>query len=135
MSSDPIENLPVKSLKSEEGADELLSSPEMQPYLNVMMAEMKGEDLTPFLAAISQLPLEKRYVWRVASALKWAFADFDHATVMVDRETLGLEDMARVQELLQHRPLQFCLFLKALFGPDEMARMMIKSVAIAKQVD
>jgi len=31
-----------------------------------MMAHMQGDDTAPLLSAISELPLEKRYVWRVA---------------------------------------------------------------------
>ena len=30
-----------------------------------------------FIEALAALPLEERYVWRVASALKWAFADLE----------------------------------------------------------
>jgi hypothetical protein len=30
---------------------------------------------------VAELPLEKRYVWRVASTLKWAFADYDSANI------------------------------------------------------
>jgi hypothetical protein len=29
------------------------------------------------LEVVRDLPLEKRYTWRVFSALKWAFADFE----------------------------------------------------------
>ncbi len=39
------------------------------------------------------LPLEKRYAWRVASALKWAFADFENLNVVADRRTLSQEDL------------------------------------------
>jgi hypothetical protein len=38
------------------------------------------------LEVVRQLPLEKRYVWRVASALKWGFADFDNVNVNADRK-------------------------------------------------
>jgi hypothetical protein len=59
------------------GAEELASSAEMRPYIEFAMAVMKGADPTPELEAIRQLPLEKRYVWRIVSALRWGFADFD----------------------------------------------------------
>ena len=42
----------------------------MHPYLRLIMAEMQGHDVTAQRASITALPLEKRYVWRVASALK-----------------------------------------------------------------
>ena len=48
----------------------------MEPCINFAMAVMQDSDPTNELAAIRELPFEKRYVWRVASALKWGFADF-----------------------------------------------------------
>jgi hypothetical protein len=69
--------MPIKDLRQEEGAGELSSSPDMEPYLEYLVALMQGADVQPHLEALSKLPLERRYVWRVASALKWGFADFD----------------------------------------------------------
>ena len=77
---------------------------------------MQGHDPEPELEAIRQLALEKRYVWRVASALKWAFADLDDLSVETDKLTLTPGDFARVTDLLKLRPMQFCLFMKALVG-------------------
>jgi hypothetical protein len=77
MSDDYIKRMPIKDLRQEEGASELASSPDMEPYLEYIMALMQSTDVQPHLEALSKLPLEKRYVWRVASALKWGFADFD----------------------------------------------------------
>jgi hypothetical protein len=96
MADDNIERIPIKNLHQEDGAHELASSPDMEPYLNFAMALMQGNDPTPELDAIRQLPLEKRYVWRVASALKWAFADFDDLNVSADKETLAPEDFSKV---------------------------------------
>src|ERR1019366_8963821 len=70
---------------------------------------------------------------RVASALKWGFADSDDVNVRVDKETLTPEDFAKVLELLQYRPLQFCLFLKALVGTEEMQRIMANGIRTAQQ--
>lgn len=56
----------------------------------------------------------------VASALKWAFADLETLNAEADRQTLSPEDRKRLIELLKHRPLQFCLFLNALFGEKQM---------------
>ena len=50
----------------------------MQPYLGLLK--------TPNVEEIAALPLEKRHVWRIASALKWGFADLDSVYVPVDRE-------------------------------------------------
>jgi hypothetical protein len=69
----------------------------------------------------------------VASALKWGFADFDDLGVDADRQTLTREDFAKVMDLLKLRPIQFCIFLKALVGTEEMLRMMVEAIKVAKQ--
>jgi hypothetical protein len=94
---------------------------------------MQGADGQTQLDALSKLPLEKRYVWRVASALKWGFADFDSVPVAADRDTLNPEDLAKVVDLLKFRPIQFCMFLKELVGAQEMKRMMVKAIMFAQQ--
>jgi hypothetical protein len=71
------------------------------------------------------------HLWRVASALKWGFADFDDLGVDADRQTLSLEDF---MDLLKLRPIQFCIFLKALVGAEEMQRMMVEAIKVARQV-
>jgi hypothetical protein len=40
----------------------------------------------------------------------------------------------KVAELIQHRPVQFCMFLKALVGTPAMEEMMTQAIAVAKQV-
>ena len=135
MSDDEIKQIPIKNLVSEDGAHELATSPDMEPYIRLMMAGMKDADTTSHVEAIVQLPLEKRYVWRVASAMKWAFADFDDVNVAVDRETLSPADLARLFELLRFRPIQFCMFLKALVGTEAMEKLMKEGIAMAKQQD
>jgi hypothetical protein len=126
-------SIPIKDLVSEDGAHELATSPDMQPYLRLIKAGLQNQDITPDVEEIAQLPLEKRYVWRVASALKWAFADFDDVNVVVDRQTLSPDDLAKVVELLSRRPSQFCMFLKVLVGAEGMERLMTEGIAIAKQ--
>ena len=37
-------------------------------------------------------------------------------------------------DLLKLRPMQFCIFLKALVGVEEMQRMMVEAIGVAKQV-
>src|SRR6202163_4815598 len=120
MSQDDIKKVPINQLRQEDGASELAESPDMEPYLNFIMAMMRGLDGKAELEALSKLPLEKRYIWRVASALKWGFADFDSEPVAADRDTLNPEDFAKVVDFLKFRPIQFCMFLKALVGADEM---------------
>jgi hypothetical protein len=133
MPDDSFERIPISQLRQEPGANELVTSPDMEPYLDFTMAVMQDADPTPELEAIRQLPLEKRYVWRVASALKWGFADFDDLGVEADKRTLTPEDFAKVMELLKFRPMQLCMFLKALVGAEEMQRMMIEAIEVAKQ--
>ncbi len=128
------EQLPITDLKSEDGADELLHSEMMRPYMKAVEAIMAKEGLQEAVREIAELPLEQRYVWRVLSALKWGFADFESVNVVVDRKTLTPEDRKKVAELLQHRPVQFCLFLKALIGAEAMEQMMTQAITVAKQV-
>jgi hypothetical protein len=94
---------------------------------------MQDHDPSPELDAIRQLPLEKRYVWRVASALKWGLADCDDLSVQADRQTLSPEDFKAVMDLLKFRPMQLAIVLKALVGAEEMQRMMIEAIGMAKQ--
>ncbi|HUQ94353.1 MAG TPA: hypothetical protein VM120_21915 [Bryobacteraceae bacterium] len=133
MDVDNTHSVPIKDLKVEEGANELLRSANMKPYVKLAEAVVSGTDPAGALQVIADLPLEKRYVWRIASALKWGFADFDDLGVTADRETLRTEDSEKLADLLQHRPIQFCLFLKALFGEGQMERVMTQAVAVAKR--
>jgi len=133
MNDENIKRIPIKDLRQEEGASELASSPDMEPYLEYIMASMQGADVQPHLEALSKLPLEKRYVWRVASAMKWGFADFDSEPVAADRDTMNPEDFAKVVDLLKFRPIQFCMFLKALVGAEEMERLVNQGIVAAKQ--
>ena len=83
---------------------------------------------------ICELPLERRYLWRVKTALRWAFGDFDDLSIVADKETLSREELKKVLDLLQMRPWQFCVLLSALFGSDKMEQIMIKAVEDAKKV-
>lgn len=123
----------LSSLRVEDGAHELASSPEMQPYMKLAEAVVMGSDPTAAMEAIRQLPLEKRYVWRVVSAMKWALADFDDLGISADRQTLGSDDLAKVMDLLKLRPIQFCMFLAALVGAEQMERTLLQAISVAKQ--
>jgi hypothetical protein len=127
-----IHYIQIKDLHQEDGAHELASSPDMEPYLEFIKAVMQHHDPSPELEAIRQLPLEKRYVWRIASALKWGLADCDDLSVEADRRTLTPEEFAKVMDLLKFRPMQFAFVLKALVGAEEMQRMMIEAIGVAK---
>jgi hypothetical protein len=133
MSDKKPKSIPLNKLISEDGAHELATAPDMQPYLRLIKAGLQDRDTTPHLEEISALPLEKRYIWRVASALKWAFVDLETVSVNVDRQTLSKEDLGKVVELLRLRPMQLCLFLKALLGEEAMERLMGEAIAVAKR--
>jgi hypothetical protein len=133
MSDPKYKVVEASSLKMEDGAEELLNSPDMKPYSRYIEAAMLGGDADPSVREIAALPLEKRYVWRVASALRWGFADFEDWNVVVDRKTLQPEDFDKLMKLLRFRPIQFCLFLKALVGSDEMERLINHAISVAKQ--
>jgi hypothetical protein len=105
----------------------------MKPYLGFIKAVMQDHDPSPELEAIRQLPLERRYVWRVASALKWGLADCESLSAEADRQTLTPEDFAKVKELLKLRPMQLAIVLKTLVGAEEMQRMMIEAIGVAKR--
>jgi hypothetical protein len=127
-SDDSTEQVPIRDLKIDPAAEDLLESEAMEPYLNLAMAMMGGKDTGPAIEELVALPLEKRYVWRVASALKWAFADFDTLTVEADRQTIPPDDRKQLADLLNHRPLQFCMFLSALFDQKEMEILMLSAI-------
>ena len=126
------EVIPVSAIRTEEGAQELLRSPEAQPYIRLAQAVVAGKDTEPALQEISALPLEKRYLWRVVSALKWAFVDIDDVSIEADRDTLSREDLEKVVGLVRRRPTQFCIFLSALLGADAMEQIMTEAIALAK---
>ena len=55
------------------------------------------------------------------------------ANVIVDRKTLSQEDGERLWKLLRLRPIQFCMFLKALVGEEAMESIMLAGIAAAKE--
>ena len=69
-----LKEVPIRDLKTDPAAEDLLSSPSMQPYLKLAAAVMGNKLVRPALEEIAALPLEECYTWRVASALKWALS-------------------------------------------------------------
>jgi hypothetical protein len=80
----------------------------------------------------ARFPITDRSGWRRRS--KWGFADLDNLTVEADKLTLTPEDFAKITDLLKLRPIQFCIFLEGLVGADEMVRMMVEAITVAKKV-
>jgi hypothetical protein len=133
MTGGKISGVPISEIHSEEGAQELVRSERMKPYLALLKAQIGGQDTEPFLTALAALPLEERYVWRVISALKWAFCDLETENAIADFRTLSAEDRVKVAEPLTLRATQFCLFVNALIGEDAMERIMQHAVKCAKE--
>jgi hypothetical protein len=133
MTDGKISRVPISEIHSEEGAQELVRSERMKPYLALLKAQIGGQDTEPFLTALAALPLEERYVWRVISALKWAFCDLETENAIADFRTLSAEDRVKVAEPLTLRATQFCLFVNALIGEDAMERIMQHAVKCAKE--
>jgi hypothetical protein len=79
-------NVPLKDIKIDPLAEELSNSDEARRYLDYFTRSISGDaaGVEAALQALRDLPLEKRYTWRVFSALKWAFADFESASVRLD---------------------------------------------------
>ena len=129
---DDPEKIPINQIRTDDIARDLISSrPEYVQYLAALARGQNGESE---LEKIRALPLEKRYTWRVASALRWAFADFESMNINVDLNTLSSGDLKRLQELVHMpvRAMQFCIYLKSLIGYDAMERMMANAVEAAK---
>ena len=95
------QSIPISELQQEPGAQDLVRSEKMSPYLELLKAHVGGQDTSPYLASLAELPLEERYVWRVTSALKWAFCDLETENVLADLETLSEADLKLVQSLSQ----------------------------------
>jgi hypothetical protein len=112
MADDDIRRIPINELRQEDGVHELATSPDMKPYLDFIKAVIQEHDLVPELETIRRLPLERRYIWRVASALKWGLADCESLSAEADRQTLTPEDFAKVKDLLKLRPMQLAIVLK-----------------------
>ena len=119
-----IEQIDLHQIRREEGGEEFWQSPATAPYLRYCIALAQGESTEEAEREIAALPLEKRYVWRILFALGAAFAGFDSEMVQLDRATLSKQDRERIVDSVRLRPLQFCLFLRALLGPENMRELM-----------
>jgi hypothetical protein len=86
------------------------------------------------LAELTALPLEQRYVWRVISALKWAFCNLETENAIADVHTLTEEDRLRVAEPLTLKATQFCMFVNTLIGEEATERIMQYALRCAKEL-
>src|SRR5262245_44370256 len=129
-----IENIPVNKIRTDQYGDELMGEPEMRPYLGLIAAEMNGDlkAVEKFAREVQELPVELKYTARIIRALRWGFADFDSAGIQIDLRCGFTEsDIARLDQNHEERALQFCLFLKVLYGQDRMKQIMVQAIKSA----
>src|SRR5580704_1502258 len=81
-----MHNARLRGVKVDPLAHELATSGGTHPYLDCVIKAHRNNaaGLEAALQVVRDLPLQKRYTWRVFSALKWAFADFDDEYVKLD---------------------------------------------------
>jgi hypothetical protein len=65
------------------------------------------------LQVIRDLPREKRYTWRVFSALKWAFANFEDEYVELDLPHIPEPTRSEMTKELELRLQQLRMLLQA----------------------
>ncbi len=129
------QSIPISALQQEAGAQDLVHSEKMKPYLELLKAHIGGQDTAPYRAGLAELPLEERYVWRVTSALKWAFCDLETENVLADLKSLAEDDIKLVAESIATRAIQFSFFTKALLGQEAAEQIMLRATRILKQSD
>lgn len=128
-----VQLMEVKDISVEDGALEMATSATMEPYLANAEAAITGRGTDKATNAISQLPLERRYVWRIASSLRQAFCDFDKSSVRADLAAMGAEDFDTVVELIDRRVVQFAMLLRTVFGSEQMEQKLLEAIDIAKR--
>jgi len=125
--------IPTKDIKMDDGAKEMMESSDLQPYLQHIETVITGRGKDKAMKALCELPLEKRYVYRIASSLQTAFCDFDKSSVRADLNTMNAEDFDTIVELIDRRPVQFCMLMRTIFGADAMEATMLEAIDIAKR--
>ena len=99
MSDQSFRVIPVESLKMEDGAKELMSAPEMQPYLRYIEAAMLGGDVAPSLQDIAELGVRRISVGGALARSAWG--DFMRAARCIAEQGRfdGFADAASGAEL------------------------------------
>ena len=108
------EKIPLNEIKIDPLAQELVRSEQSRPYTDYFMKAYSNDaaGVETALQLLRDLPLEKRYTWRVISALKWGFADFDDECVKLDLPHIPETTRAEMTKELQIRFLQLEMLLK-----------------------
>jgi hypothetical protein len=113
----------------------LMRAPDAAPYVRFAVKIATSKEPDAEWEKIAQLPLNKRYVWRVATALQWALGDLSDLSLAVDRATMSFEDLAKLKEQIETLPLQFCLLFKSLCGTARMERIILEALNEAKNTE
>jgi len=110
-----MHNVPLRGIKIDPLAHELATSKDMRPYLDCVITAYRNNavGLEAALHVIRDLPLEKRYTWRVFSALKWAFADFEDEYVALDLPHIPDATRLEMTKELELRLQQLRMLLQA----------------------
>ena len=108
------EMIPLKEIAIDPLAQELVRSEQARPYTNYFMKAYSNDavGIESALQVLRDLPLGKRYTWRVFSALKWAFADFDDECIKLDLPNMPETTRAEMLKELRIRFLQLEMLLK-----------------------
>ena len=108
------EMIPLNEIKIDPLAQELVRSEQARPYMDYFMKAYSNDaaGIESALQVLRDLPFEKRYTWRVFSALKWALADFDDECVRLDLPHISEPERAEMLKELQIRSLQLEMLLK-----------------------
>jgi hypothetical protein len=104
----------LEEIKVDALAHELGTSEGTKPYLDCLIKAYSNDaaGLEAALQVIRDLPLEKRYTWRVFSALKWAFADFEDEYVALDLPHIPEPTRSEMTKELELRFLQLRMLLQ-----------------------
>jgi hypothetical protein len=108
------EIIPLKEIAIDPLARELVRSEQSRPYMDYWLKVYSDDraGIESALQVLRDVPLDKRYTWRVFSALKWAFADFDDECVKLDLPHIPEIKRTEMVKELQVRFLQMEMLLK-----------------------
>ena len=107
-------NVSLRGIKVDPLAHELATSEGTRPYLDCVIKAYSDNPagLESALQVVRDLPLEKRYTWRVFSALQWAFADFENEYVALDLPHIPEPTRSEMTKELELRFLQLQMLLQ-----------------------
>ena len=110
-----MQNVSLRGVKVDPLAHELATSEGTRPYLDFLIKSYSDNKagLEAALQVVRDLPLEKRYTWRVFSALKWAFADFEDEYVGLDLPNIPEPMRSEMTKELELRFLQLQMLLQS----------------------